>query len=101
MEKELNDYVFNTDENSDRVGEWGHGTNIWLKKIIGNLLQDEKFPGFHFALGDPLGDRTKAKWKSKIHCDAVIKNVTIIVDGREVMEKGKYLIWGVDKTALR
>lgn len=92
LEKELNDYVFDTDENSDKVGEWGHGTNKKLNKIIGNLLQDEKFPGFHFALGDPLGDHTKAEWKSRIHCDAVIKNVTITVDGRTVMEKGTYLI---------
>jgi len=97
LEKELNDYIFNTDKNSNRIGEWAHGTNIFLEEIIGELLQDEKFPGFHLAWGDPLGDHTGAKWKSKVHCDGVVKNPTIYVklmDDRiiKIMEKGKYLI---------
>src|SRR5208283_2377313 len=31
-----------TDSNSDRVGEFAIGTNIDLKKVIGQILQDEK-----------------------------------------------------------
>ena len=34
-----------TDENSDRVGEFAIGTNIELKDVIGEILQDEKYPG--------------------------------------------------------
>ena len=34
----------NTDENSDRVGEFAIGTNIACTHIIGHILQDEKFP---------------------------------------------------------
>ena len=34
-----------TDENSDRVGEFAIGTNIGIDHVIGNILQDEKFPG--------------------------------------------------------
>src|SRR5579872_461094 len=34
-----------TDENSDRVGEFAIGTNIDLKEVIGQILQDEKYPG--------------------------------------------------------
>jgi len=33
-----------TDENSDRVGEFAIGTNIELKDVIGQILQDEKYP---------------------------------------------------------
>ncbi len=42
-----------TDENSDRVGEFAIGTNIELKDVIGQILQDEKFPGVHIAFGNP------------------------------------------------
>src|SRR5580692_1298544 len=38
-----------TDENSDRVGEFAIGTNIDLKDVIGQILQDEKYPGVHIA----------------------------------------------------
>ena len=42
-----------TDENSDRVGEFAIGTNIELKDVIGQILQDEKYPGVHIAFGNP------------------------------------------------
>ena len=45
-----------TDENSDRVGEFAIGTNIELKDVIGQILQDEKYPGVHIAFGNPYGD---------------------------------------------
>src|ERR1700735_162161 len=44
-----------TDENSDRVGEFAIGTNIDLKEVIGEILQDEKYPGVHIAFGNPVG----------------------------------------------
>jgi leucyl aminopeptidase (aminopeptidase T) len=44
-----------TDENSDRVGEFAIGTNIELKDVIGEILQDEKYPGVHIAFGNPYG----------------------------------------------
>ncbi len=50
-----------TDENSDRVGEFAIGTNIGLKGVIGNILQDEKLPGIHMAFGNPYGAHTGAK----------------------------------------
>lgn len=88
--EELNDYIFNTDKNSLRIGEFAIGTNIGLNRIIGNLLQDEKFPGVHIAWGNPYPEKTGAKWKSKAHCDGVIRNTTILVDGKTIMEKGKF-----------
>ena len=48
------DYT-HTDENSDRVGEFAIGTNIGVARVIGNILQDEKFPGIHIAFGNPYG----------------------------------------------
>ena len=46
--KELKDDFWaytHTDENSNRVGEFAIGTNIELKDVIGEILQDEKYPG--------------------------------------------------------
>lgn len=92
LKEEFEEYTFNTDENSDRVGEFAIGTNIGLKKLICNLLQDEKFPGVHIALGCPYPDKTGAPWDSKAHNDGVMKNVTIYVDGKKIMEDSKFLI---------
>lgn len=80
------------DENANRIGELALGTNIFLEKLIGNLTQDEKFPSVHIAWGDPYGDKTGADWTSKQHMDAVILETTVEVDGRKIMERGKYLI---------
>ena len=51
-----------TDENSDRVGEFAIGTNVGIERVIGNILQDEKFPGIHIAFGNPYGEHTGAPW---------------------------------------
>ncbi len=90
--KELTKYIFETDENSDRVGEFAIGTNTGLTELIYNILQDEKFPGVHIAFGSPLPGRTGAKWDSKAHVDGVIKNPTIYVDGEIIMDKGRFCI---------
>jgi len=92
LETEFNDYVFNTDENSARLGEFAIGTNIGLEGLIGNLLQDEKFPGVHVAVGNPYPEKTGANWKSDAHCDGVLQNCTIEVDGNFIMREGKFLI---------
>jgi len=83
-----------TDENSDRVGEFAIGTNIELTDVIGQILQDEKFPGIHIAFGNPYGEHTGAKWYSGTHIDVVGRSFDIWVDGRQIMEKGHFLIEG-------
>jgi aminopeptidase len=90
LRKEFAQYVFETDENSSRVGEFAIGTNTGLTHLIYNLLQDEKFPGIHIAFGSPLPGHTGAKWDSKAHVDGVLKNPTIYVDGKPIMTKGKF-----------
>jgi len=79
-----------TDENSDRVGELAFGTNLGLSRMIGILLQDEKFPGVHIAFGDPYGSQTHANWKSRTHVDVLTRNCDVWIDEDLVIEKGHY-----------
>jgi aminopeptidase len=81
-----------TDENSDRVGEFAIGTNIGLTNVIGEILQDEKFPGVHIAFGNPYGAHTGATWWSSTHIDVVGTNFDIWVDDEPIMRAGKFLI---------
>jgi aminopeptidase len=87
---ELAAYLFETDENSNRVGEFAIGTNTGLTELIYNLLQDEKFPGIHIAFGSPLPGKTGATWDSKAHVDGVIKHPNIYVDDEMLMNKGTF-----------
>lgn len=80
------------DKNSSRIGEFALGTNTFIKHLIGHTLQDEKFPGVHFASGDPIGENTGAKWKSNIHMDYILLNSNVYLDGNKIMEDGIYLI---------
>jgi len=81
-----------TDENSDRVGEFAIGTNIELKDVIGQILQDEKYPGVHIAFGNPYGAHTGADWFSSTHIDVVGRNFDIWVDNEQIMRSGQFLI---------
>ncbi len=92
LQEELTQYIFETDENSNRVGEFAIGTNTGLTHLIFNLLQDEKFPGIHIAFGSPYPAKTGATWDSRAHVDGVIISPTITVDGAVLMEKGQFLL---------
>ena len=85
-----------TDANSDRVGEFAIGTNIGVERVIGNILQDEKFPGIHIAFGDPYGAHTGAPWKSSTHIDVVGLGFNIWLgdaDGeQQIMRNGVFVI---------
>jgi leucyl aminopeptidase (aminopeptidase T) len=89
LEEEFWKYC-HTDENSDRVGELAFGTNLGLSRMIGILLQDEKFPGVHIAFGDPYGSQTHANWKSHTHVDVLTRNCDVWIDDDQVIEKGQY-----------
>jgi aminopeptidase len=77
-------------ENGRRVGEFAIGTNIGLKKLTGNLLQDEKLPGVHVAFGNPYPAETGADWSSAVHVDVIPLRCTITVDGETVMRDGRF-----------
>jgi aminopeptidase len=81
-----------TDENSDLVGEFAIGTNIELKDVIGQILQDEKYPGVHIAFGNPYGAHTGAQWYSSTHIDVVGRNFDIWVDSQQIMRQGQFLL---------
>ncbi len=95
LEKDFWAYT-HTDENSDRVGEFAIGTNIGVEHVIGNILQDEKFPGVHIAFGDPYGAHTGAKWKSSTHIDVVGLRFNIWLGNaageEQIMRDGEFLI---------
>ena len=77
---------------SNRVGEFAIGTNVGLTRIVGNFLQDEKFPGVHIAFGDPYAFETGADWECPSHVDVLASHATVTVDGRKIMEDGHFLI---------
>jgi len=81
-----------TDENSDRVGEFAIGTNLGIKQVIGNILQDEKFPGIHIAFGNPYGEHTGAPWTSTTHIDVVGLRFNIWVEEEQIMRDGRFLV---------
>lgn len=81
-----------TDENSDRVGEFAIGTNVGIQQVIGNILQDEKFPGIHIAFGNPYGEHTGAPWTSCTHIDVVGLRFNIWVEEEQIMRDGRFLI---------
>ena len=91
LESEFWKYT-HTDANSDRVGEFAIGTNIDLKHVIGQILQDEKYPGIHIAFGNPYGAHTGADWDSTTHIDVVGRNFNIWVDDEQIMQDGKFLL---------
>ncbi len=77
---------------SDRAGEFAIGTNVGLTRIVGNFLQDEKFPGVHVAFGDPYGHETGADWQCPSHVDVLASRAHVWVDGRQIMEDGRFLV---------
>jgi leucyl aminopeptidase (aminopeptidase T) len=85
-----------TDENSDRVGEFAIGTNLGVDRVIGNILQDEKFPGIHIAFGNPYGEHTGAPWRSGTHIDVVGLGFNIWLESEsgqeQIMREGRFLI---------
>ena len=91
LQSELRGYLAQH-ENSDRVGEYAIGTNVALKALSGNLLQDEKVPGVHVAFGYPYPNETGADWTCPSHLDVVATRSTIRVDGQVIMKDGRFVI---------
>jgi aminopeptidase len=79
-------------ENSNRVGEFAMGTNVAVRSIIGNILQDEKLPGLHLAFGHPYAEHTGATWSCPTHLDIVGRHFDVWFDEEQVMQDGKFLI---------
>jgi leucyl aminopeptidase (aminopeptidase T) len=91
LANEVRDYLFSV-PNGNRVGEFAIGTLTSLKRLVGNLLQDEKMPGLHVAFGNPYPEFTGADWHAKIHVDVIPSTCTIEVDDRIIMRDGEFVI---------
>ncbi len=91
LAQEVHDYLFSV-PNGNRAGEFAIGTLTSLKKLVGNLLQDEKMPGLHVAFGNPYPQFTGADWDARIHVDVIPSICTIEVDGRTIMRDGAFTI---------
>lgn len=89
--QEVNDYLFSV-PNGNRAGEFAIGTLTSLKKLVGNLLQDEKMPGLHVAFGNPYPQFTGADWDANIHVDVIPSRCTIEVDGHVIMRDGNFTL---------
>jgi aminopeptidase len=89
LEAELQQYL-STHENSNRVGEFAIGANLWVRTLTGNLLQDEKIPGVHVAFGNPYPEETGAPWTAPTHIDVIPTDPDIAVDSRPLMRGGHF-----------
>lgn len=90
LEQEFFEFL-NGVENGRRVGEFAIGTNESLDRLIGNLLQDEKFPGVHVAFGNPYCNYTGATWESPVHVDVVMENTSVWVDDKQIMRDSSFV----------
>jgi leucyl aminopeptidase (aminopeptidase T) len=90
----LDDFVCYTatDGNSNRVGELALGTNLAVRDVIGEILQDEKIPGLHLAFGHPYAEHTGADWRSSTHIDVVGRRFDVEVDGAPIMRDSRFLV---------
>ncbi len=91
IEQDVRDYLF-SNPNGNRAGEFAIGTLTSLKRLVGNLLQDEKMPGLHVAFGNPYPEFTGADWAAKTHVDVIPSRCTIEIDGREIMRDGQFTL---------
>ena len=90
LANELAGYL-DSSENGRRVGEFAIGTNTALTRLVGNLLQDEKYPGVHVAFGNPYPDETGATWRASVHVDTIPTDCDIDVDDQPLMRAGRFL----------
>jgi len=80
------------DPNGNRVGELALGTNLAVKDVIGQILQDEKIPGLHIAFGHPYSEHTGADWRASTHIDIVGRHFDVAFDGVPIMRDSRYLV---------
>jgi leucyl aminopeptidase (aminopeptidase T) len=89
---ELEKYL-NAEENGNRMGEFAVGCLLGLDGLIGNLLQDEKYPGIHMAFGHPYPKETgQMDWDADSHIDIIPLNVNASVDGKQILKDGKFTV---------
>lgn len=77
------------DPNWSNLAELGFGVNPAISRLTGIQLVDEKMADtVHVALGD--SDSLGGRVESSIHCDLVVAQATVRIDGRTLMEAGSW-----------
>ena len=72
------------------IAEFGIGTND-AARITGSILEDEKVMGtIHVALGNNMS--MGGTVDVPVHLDGIVKNPTVELDGKKIMDRGKLLI---------
>jgi leucyl aminopeptidase (aminopeptidase T) len=79
-------------ENCRVIAEVGIGTNPQAR-LTGKLMTDEKVMGtIHVAIGDNASPSYGGVNAAPIHIDGVVGQPTLVVDGKTLIEQGKYLV---------
>jgi leucyl aminopeptidase (aminopeptidase T) len=88
--KVLSELLKDKGKEAKNIAELGIGTNEKATPS-GSPLEDEKVMGtVHVGIGDNIifGGKVKAP----LHLDGIMKNPTLVIDGKTVIKNGKYLI---------
>ena len=65
------------------LAEFGIGTNVGVRQLVGSVLLDEKAGGtVHFAIGDDAG--FGGDTDAPIHLDGILRQPSVFVDGEEI-----------------
>lgn len=91
LQKDVEEYL-DRHRCSRFVGEFSLGTNIFLDGLIDNMLLDEKVPGVHISVGDPMPDMTGASWTCPEKMALILTKCNVWIDGEKVMEEGEYIV---------
>jgi len=74
------------------IAELGVGTNP-AARITGNVMTDEKVMGtIHIAIGHNASPPYNGQNKAPIHLDGVMGSPTLVVDGKTLIDNGRYLV---------
>ncbi|MBE0478167.1 aminopeptidase [Candidatus Aerophobetes bacterium] len=85
----LKKVVDESDENADIIGEFALGTSE--KESYGSPSEKGMLGTAHFALGDNSHCYPGGQNVSKLHLDGSLRDITVRVDGKIIMDKGKLL----------
>ena len=88
--KALSELLKDKGKEAKNIAELGIGTNDKAAPS-GSPLEDEKVMGtVHIAIGDNIiyGGKVKAP----VHLDGIMKNPTLVIDGKTIIQDGEHLI---------
>ena len=93
-EQDFLETILHMDEGACKVGEFGIGLNAGINRYCYDILYDEKIGGtIHLAMGRGY-PKCGGINDSALHWD-IVKDLRsegeIYVDGKRIMEKGKYI----------